>query len=370
MSDARAVLLAAGGTGGHLFPAEALADALARRGLPVELATDDRALRYGGRFPARAIHTIAARTPTGGGLRKKALAVLTLARGTFAARALLRRTRPLCVVGFGGYPTVPPVLAATMLRIPTILHEQNAVMGRANRFMAGRVDRIATGFGRLEGAGETIQRKAEYTGNPVRPAVLAAARIAYPGFDDGALRLVVTGGSQGARVMTDVVPPAIELLPPDMRARLVITQQARAEDAERATAVYGRLGVKAEVSPFFADLPARIAGAHLAIARSGASTVSELAVIGRPSILVPFPFALDQDQASNAAHLAAAGAATVIRQSDFTPQWLAARLAADFADPQGLTQRAQAAKSASAPDAAERLANLVLRVARIDPRPE
>jgi UDP-N-acetylglucosamine--N-acetylmuramyl-(pentapeptide) pyrophosphoryl-undecaprenol N-acetylglucosamine transferase len=236
--------------------------------------------------------------------------------------------------------------------------------------MANRVDAIATGFGRLEGVADTIQRKAEHTGNPVRPAVLAAAGVAYPAFDDGALRLVITGGSQGARVMTDIVPAAMDLMPAEIRARLVVTQQARAEDAERASAVYRRLGIAAEVSPFFADLPARIAGAHLIIARSGASTVSELAVIGRPSILVPFPFALDQDQASNAAHLAETGAATVIRQSEFTPQWLAAKLAADFADPQGLTQRAQAAKSAGVPDAAERLADLVQRVARIDPRPE
>jgi UDP-N-acetylglucosamine--N-acetylmuramyl-(pentapeptide) pyrophosphoryl-undecaprenol N-acetylglucosamine transferase len=239
-------------------------------------------------------------------------------------------------------------------------------MGRANRFMAGRVDRIATGFERLDNVGEAIRRKAERTGNPVRPAVLAAARIPYPSFEDGAFRLVVTGGSQGARVMSDVVPPAIELLPADLRARLVLTQQARAEDAARAGAVYERLGVKAEVSPFFTDLPARIAGAHLVIARSGASTVSELAVIGRPSILVPFPFALDQDQASNAAELAGTGAATVIRQSEFTPQWLATRLAEDFADPEALRQRAQAASRAGAPDAAERLADLVQRIARRD----
>ncbi len=364
MSGARAVLLAAGGTGGHLFPAESLAVALAKRNIPVELATDDRALKYGASFPARAIHTIAAATPTGGSALSKAMALLTLARGTLTARSLLRRIEPLCVVGFGGYPTVPPVLAATHLGIPSILHEQNAVMGRANRFMAGRVDRIATGFAQLGGVSDAIRRKAEHTGNPVRPAVLEAARLPFPGFEDGKLRLLVTGGSQGARVMSDIVPPAVELLPHDQRARLVIVQQARGEDEERVAAAYRRMGIAAEVAPFFADLPARMGQAHIVVARAGASTVSELAVVGRPSILVPFPFALDQDQAANAAHLAETGAANVIKQSEFTPQWLAARLAEAFADPQGLTRRAEAAKSAGIPDAAERLADLVLRVAK------
>ena len=365
MSGSRAVLLAAGGTGGHLFPAESLAVALARRNIPVELATDDRALKYGASFPARAIHTIPAATPTGGSLLAKGRALLTLLRGTATARQLLRRIEPLCVVGFGGYPTVPPVLAATHLGIPSILHEQNAVMGRANRFMAGRVDRIATGFAQIGGVSDAIRQKAEHTGNPVRPAVLDAARLPYPGFDDRKLRLLVTGGSQGARVMSDIVPPAAELLPPEFRSRLVIVQQARGEDEERVAAAYRRSGVSAEVAPFFSDLPARMAQAHLVIARAGASTVSELAVVGRPSILVPFPFALDQDQAANAAHLAETGAAQVIRQAEFTPQWLAARLTEAFSNPQGLTQRAEAAKSAGIPDAAERLADLVERVAKI-----
>ena len=367
MSGSRAVFVAAGGTGGHLFPAESLSEALARRNVPVELVTDDRALRYGATFPARAIHMVPAATPTGGSALSKAASVLTLARGTLVARSLLKRNEPLCVVGFGGYPTVPPVLAASFLGVPTILHEQNAVMGRANRFMAGRVNRIATGFAQLGGVSPAIKAKAEHTGNPVRPAVIEAARMPYPGFDDGKLRLLITGGSQGARVMTDVVPPSIELLSPEMRRRLVIVQQARGEDEERAAAHYRRLGVEAEIAAFFKDLPARMAQAHLVIARSGASTVSELAVIGRPSILVPFPFALDQDQAANAAHLSEIGAATVIRQTGFTPQWLAARLAEDFGNPQGLTAKAQAAKSAGIPEAAERLADLVLRVAGLSP---
>ena len=367
MSGSRAVFVAAGGTGGHLFPAEALSAALAQHDVPVELVTDERALKYGASFPARAIHTIPAATPTGGSIVSKAMSVLTLGRGTLVARSLLKRNEPLCVVGFGGYPTVPPVLAAAILGVPTILHEQNAVMGRANNFMAARVTQIATGFAQLGGVPDPIRQKAQHTGNPVRPAVIEAARIAYPGFEDGRSRLLVTGGSQGARVMSDIVPPALELLPTEMRGRLVIVQQARGEDEERVAAAYRRLGIAAEVAPFFKDLPARMAQAHLVIARAGASTVSELAVIGRPSILVPFPFALDQDQAANAAHLAETGAACVIKQADFSPQWLAARLAEDFGDPQGLTRRAQAAKSAGIPDAAERLAQLVLRIARIAP---
>ncbi len=366
----RPVLLAAGGTGGHLFPAESLAVALARRGLPVELVTDDRAIRYGGAFPARAIHTIASATPRGGSLIAKGLAALTLARGVIESLGLLRRVRPLCVVGFGGYPTVPPLLAAAMLRMPSMLHDQNAVLGKANRFLASSVDAIGCGFPTLGGVPEALRSRVTCTGNPVRPMVLEAANIPYPDFADGRFRLLVTGGSQGAKVMSDIVPPSIALLDPAQRARLVIVQQARGEDEARVREAYATLGVDAEIAPFFADLPARIAQAHLVIARSGASTVSELAVIGRPSILVPFPFALDQDQAANAQHLAATGAAMVIVQKDFTPEWLATQLAQAMADHSGLTQRAQAARNAGAPDAAERLADLVVDIIQRARKPE
>ena len=362
MSDTRPVLLAAGGTGGHLFPAQALAEALAARGVPVELATDSRALKYGGDFPARAIHAIAAATPTGGSIVSKGLALLTLARGTLDARKVVRAVNPRAVVGFGGYPTVPPLLAATMLGVPAVLHEQNAVMGRANRFLAKRVTAIATGFATLGGADDSIRAKATVVGNPVRPSVLAAAKLPFPA-SGGFLRILVTGGSQGARVMSDIVPAAIELLSADRRARLKIVQQARGEDAARVRDIYARLALDAEVAPFFADLPGRMAAAHLVIARSGASTVSELAVIGRPAILVPFPFALDNDQAANAAELAKSGAVTVIKQAEFTANWLAQALAAALDDPAALANRAQSAKSAGRPDAAERLADLVLAVA-------
>jgi len=358
-------LLAAGGTGGHLFPAQSLADELHKRGVAVELATDDRAVKYGAAFPARAIHQIHSATPTGGGVLAKAGAALTLLRGTVQAAMLMHKIKPLCVVGFGGYPTVPPVLAASLLRIPTILHEQNAVMGRANRFLAKRVSRIATGFPQRAGVDAAFAAKSVHTGNPVRPAVIAAAMQVFPGVESGRLNILVTGGSQGARVMSDVVPQALALLEEHERARINLVQQARGEDEARVREAYVQLGFAVEVAPFFNDLPMRIAQAHLVIARSGASTVSELAVIGRPAILVPFPFALDQDQAANAEHLAKTGAVEVVNQKDFTAKWLAQALRSNLNSPQDLTGRAEAAKSAGIPEAASRLADLVCETAGI-----
>jgi UDP-N-acetylglucosamine--N-acetylmuramyl-(pentapeptide) pyrophosphoryl-undecaprenol N-acetylglucosamine transferase len=357
------VLVAAGGTGGHLFPAQALSHALTARGARVRLATDERALKYGGDFPAEEIHEIASATPTAGGAPAKAFAAVTLMRGVVQAYGLFGRIRPRVVVSFGGYPTVPPALAASLRKIPLILHEQNAVMGRANRFLSQRAKIIACGFPTLDGLPETLRERVAIVGNPVRPAVLAAAKLDYPGFEDGRLRLLVTGGSQGARVMSDVIPAAVALLSPEQQARLSIVQQARGEDLARVQEAYRRLGVAFEAAPFFADLPLRMARSHLVIGRSGASTVSELAVVGRPSILVPFPHALDADQAANAKHLEKTGAAEVIRQSDFTSEWLSQRLAAALSDPKDLTRRAQAAKSAGIPDAAERLADLALKTA-------
>ncbi len=364
MSGERGVLLAAGGTGGHLFPAASLAAALARRGVAVDLATDDRALKYGADFPARAIHAIPSATTTGAGLASKALAAVTLARGVVSALMLIRRLRPSTVVGFGGYPTVPPLIAASLLGAPSILHEQNAVMGRANRFLAPRVTLIATGFPDLKGVDAKAKAKTRYTGNPVRPAVIEAARTPYPERGDGPLRVLITGGSQGARVMADVAPAALALLSPAERAGLRLTQQARGEDKARVAAACAEMQFPVEIAEFFPDLPARIAGSHLIIGRAGASTVSELAVIGRGSILVPFPHALDQDQAANAAVLAAAGAATVIAQREFTPEHLAKLLSAALRDPAGLKASAAAAKAAGVADAAERLADLVMSIAK------
>jgi UDP-N-acetylglucosamine--N-acetylmuramyl-(pentapeptide) pyrophosphoryl-undecaprenol N-acetylglucosamine transferase len=363
MADGTLVMLAAGGTGGHLFPAEALSHALHARRIRVVLMTDTRAAEYAGHFPAEAVHAVPAATPSGRSPLKMAGAVLELAKGTFAARAIIKRVQPAVLVGFGGYPTVPPVLGASLAGVKTIIHEQNAVMGRANRFLAGRATAIATGFAEVGGITEALKAKCRHVGNPVRPAVLEAASLDYGRPGEGEIRLLVFGGSQGARVMADIVPPAIQLLTPAERARLFITQQARSEDHARVSGLYGELGVRCEVAPFFKDLPARMAQAHLVIGRSGASTVAELTVIGRPAILVPLPGSLDQDQAANAAFLERAGGAKRILQPDFTPQRLAAELSAMIAQPAGLTSMAANAKSAGIPDAAERLADLVIATA-------
>ncbi len=284
--------------------------------------------------------------------------------GVLVALRLIRRLKPAAVVGFGGYPTVPPLLAASLLGVPSILHEQNAVLGRANRFLSRRVTCIAAGFPDPGGVAPNLKAKLRYTGNPVRPAVLKAAQTPYPDFADGRLKALVTGGSQGARVMSEVVPAALAKLSAEERSRLTLVLQARGEDRARASEDCAKLGFAAEIAEFFPDLPARIAAAHLVVARAGASTVSELAVIGRPAILVPYPHALDQDQAANAALLAKDGAATVVRQSDFTPQALAAMLRAALADPAALQAKAAAARRAGVPDAAERLAALVEEIAR------
>lgn len=362
MSSSELVLLAAGGTGGHLFPAQALAEVLRQRGLRVELVTDSRAQKYTGTFPADAVHVLASATPRGGSLLGKVQAGLILARGTLQARSLLKRLKPAVVVGFGGYPTVPPLLAATFLKIPTVLHEQNAVLGAANRLLARRVSAIATGFGRLGGSDGSIRAKARDVGNPVRPAVLQAADLPFPVLGEHGMQVLVTGGSQGARVFADILPEALAVMPPDARAKMHIVQQARPEDVARVRAAYAASDTDAVVESFFADLPVRMGAAHLVIARAGASTVAELAVIGRPAILVPFPHALDQDQAANAAELEKTGAVKVIRQPDFTAHWVAQALEQALDNPLALVERAKLAKAQGRPDAASRLADLVLGV--------
>jgi len=354
------VLLAAGGTGGHLFPAEALAAVLTRRGLAVDLATDARAARYAGHFPARELHVLPADTVRGKSPVALARTGFALASGLISGLSLMRRLKPAVVVGFGGYPTVPPLIAASLLKVPTAIHEANGVMGRANRMLAGRVDAVATGFPDLAKADPALAAKAVWTGNPLRPAAIAAAATVYdPPQVGGELRLLVFGGSQGARVMSDVVPEAIGLLTGDLIARLSIVQQAREEDLERVRAIYARLGVKAEVKPFFDDLPARMAAAHLVVSRSGAGTVAELAAIGRPAILVPLPHALDQDQAANARALSANGGALVLRQVEFDADRVAAELQRFAGEPGALTQMADKARSQGVLDAAERLGDLV-----------
>ena len=357
------VLLAAGGTGGHLFPAEALATALEKHGVIIDLATDHRAAHF--KFPARDVHLIPSATLRSRNPFALARTASLLAIGTAKAWSLIGGIKPRVVVGFGGYPTVPPLLAATWRGVPTVLHEQNGVMGRANRLLAARVTKIATSFHTLKNLDPRLQDKIVFTGNPVRAKVIAAAAAPYGASADGKIRLLVFGGSQGARVMSEIVPQAIECLTSDLLGRLSIMQQARAEDIAGVRAIYARLGVMAEVAPFFPDLPARMAAAHLVISRSGASTVAELSAIGRPAILVPLPHALDQDQLANARVLEAAGGAICLEQRDFTPRRLAAEIAALTGDTARLADMAKAARSAGTVDAAERLADLVIKVAGI-----
>jgi len=343
-----------------------LAAALAARGIAVDLATDARATRYGGTFPANAVHVIPSATLRGRNPLAYAKTAAMLGFGVAKAYLLLGRLRPAAVIGFGGYPSIPPVLAASLRGIPTVIHEQNGVMGRANRLLAPRVNAIATSFPGVVETEPALAAKATRTGNPLRPAVIAAAAVPYARPDaHGALRLLVFGGSQGARIMADIVPPAVERLDAAVRARLAIVQQAREEDLERVRGAYGRGGLAAEVAPFFPDLPARIAAAHLVVSRSGASTVAELAAIGRPAILVPLPHALDQDQLANATVLMKAGGAVLLRQDALTPERLAAEIAALAADPARLAAMAAGARSAGVPDAAAQLADLVLRVANL-----
>jgi UDP-N-acetylglucosamine--N-acetylmuramyl-(pentapeptide) pyrophosphoryl-undecaprenol N-acetylglucosamine transferase len=359
------VLVAAGGTGGHLFPAEALAAALMRRGITVHLATDRRAARYGGAFAEDAVHVVSSATLRARNPIALGRTVAVLAIGLIEAWRLIGRLKPASVVGFGGYPTIPPVLAAAWRGIPCLIHDANAVVGRANRFLAPRVTAIATSFPDLFRGEPALAAKATLTGNPVRPTVVAASAAPYPSPGER-LRLLVVGGSQGARIMADIVPAAIRQIDARLRARLAITQQAREEDVSRVREAYADLPVTAEIEPFFSDLPARMAASHLVVSRSGASTVAELGAIGRPSILVPLPHALDQDQFANAGELEKAGGAIRLAQDMFTPPRLAAEIAALAAAPQRLIAMAAAARSAGRLDAAERLADLVLTVAAGD----
>ncbi|QWG24637.1 undecaprenyldiphospho-muramoylpentapeptide beta-N-acetylglucosaminyltransferase [Bradyrhizobium sediminis] len=360
------ILLAAGGTGGHLFPAEALGVELIRRGYRVRLATDSRALRYSGLFSRDTIDVVPSETVRGRSPWSLARTVILLAAGTVVSLNLMRRLKPKAVVGFGGYPTLPPLLAARLFGVPGIIHDANAVLGRANRFLSSRVSAIATSLPGVLDRDPQLSGKTTTVGTPMRPAVLAAAAVKYASPEaTGPLRLLVVGGSQGARVMADIVPPAIERLEPALWNRLILTQQVREEDMARVRAVYDRLKINAELAPFFTDLPARLASNHLVISRSGAGTVAELGAIGRPSILVPLPGSIDQDQFANAGVLVQVGGALRIPQTDFTPDRLAAEISALAAEPGRLTAMAAAARTVGRLDAAERLADLVEKVAGI-----
>jgi UDP-N-acetylglucosamine--N-acetylmuramyl-(pentapeptide) pyrophosphoryl-undecaprenol N-acetylglucosamine transferase len=366
MSNSPLILLAAGGTGGHLFPAEALGVELIRRGHRVRLVTDARALRYTGLFTRETIDVVPSETVRGRTPWSLARTGALLTAGTLVALNLMRRMKPAAVMGFGGYPTVPPLLAARLFGVPTLVHESNAVLGRANRFLSSRVSAIATSLPGVLDRDPALAAKTTTVGTPMRPAILAAAAVKFAVPESsGPLRLLVVGGSQGARVMADVVPGAIERLEPSLWNRLILTQQVREEDMTRVRAVYDRLKISAELAPFFVDLPARLASSQLVISRSGAGTVAELGAIGRPSILVPLPGAIDQDQFANAGVLAQANGAIRIAQADFTPDRLAAEISSLAAEPARLAAMASSARGVGRLDAAERLADLVAKVAGI-----
>ncbi len=363
------IVIAAGGTGGHFFPAEALAAELIARGRRVALMTDSRSSGLQSPvFAGGEQYLIRGAGIAGRGLLRGGQALLALAGGAAQAQRILARINAASVVGFGGYPSVAPVLATRFMRRrpSVILHEQNAVLGRANRFLARYADALALSFAATERVPEVAATVV--TGNPVRAAVaaLAAAPYAPP---TGTLRLLVLGGSLGARVFSDVVPPALAGLPENLCSRLAVVQQCRPEDLERVRAAYASAGIAAELATFFPDVAEKLAAAHLVIARAGASTVAELAVAGRPAILVPLPGAIDDHQAANARALAEARGASVIAQRDFSPDSLRARLAALFATPDLLAHAAAAARSLARADAARRLADLVEDLVRQEARP-
>jgi UDP-N-acetylglucosamine--N-acetylmuramyl-(pentapeptide) pyrophosphoryl-undecaprenol N-acetylglucosamine transferase len=358
-------VLAAGGTGGHLFPAQALAEVLIGRGWSVVLASDERVAGLSQDFPAERRIGLSAATFKSGdpiGMTRAGIAVL---RGAGQARALYREIGPRVVVGFGGYPSAPALVGAIFDKRPTVIHEQNAVMGRANRFLAPHVTRIACAFPTLLKAPPKVAGQAVVVGNPVRPAIRELADLPYaPPTAEGPLRLLVTGGSQGARLLSELVPEAVAALPDALRQRLVVQQQTRAESMESARRTYRNAVVDAEIAPFFRNLAVRLGAAHLVIGRSGAGSVCEFAVAGKPAILVPLAIALDDDQGQNAKLLADAGAAEVARESQLTVATLAGALEKLLTNPERLARMAAAARSVAIPDAAERLADLVEQTAR------
>jgi len=360
----RPIAIAAGGTGGHLFPAEALAAELSARGQRIVLFTDARSAAFDSPAFANAERfVLKGEGIAGRGLVRGLRGALGLAAGTVTARRLLGRLDAAAVVGFGGYPSIPPALAALTLRArrpALILHEQNAVLGRANRALATRADLLALAY--AETARVPPAARARHVGNPVRPALAALAGQPYPP-TNGALRLLVTGGSLGARVFSDLIPPAIAALPESLRGRLLVAQQCRVDDLERVRAAYANTGIPVELSPFFPDIAGRLAGAHLVIARAGASTVAELACAGRPSLLIPLPSAIDDHQNANARAMDAIGAAQVVPQAELTPAALASILHEWLSAPERLAEAARHAASLARPQAARELADAVLECA-------
>jgi len=350
------VVLAAGGTGGHMVPAHALAGELIRRGHDVALVTDARGAKIPGLFGGMPVHVMPAGRVQGGPIGW-ARAWWGIRRGRAMARRLYRDVAPSAVIGFGGYPALPALLAALDRKVPTAIHEQNAVLGRVNRLLAKRVDLIATAYAHVARLNPRDAAKVRLVGNPVRDEVRAIGRAAFPPlWNSSPLKVLVTGGSQGATILSDVVPDGLGRLPDELKRRLAVVQQCRPEDLERVRAAYARLGIAAELAPYLENLPAMLAEAHLVIARAGASTIAELTVAGRPAILVPLPSAMDDHQTANAAEMAASGGAVSIAQPDFTPE----RLAQAVADLSGRLAKAGAqAKTAGHPNATEHLADAV-----------
>lgn len=357
------VILAAGGTGGHLVPAHALAAELKSRGHGVGLVTDARGAKIPGLFDDVPVHVLPAGR-IGGGPIAWLRAVGSVIAGRREAKRLYRQFTPDVVVGFGGYPAFPALLAASSMRVPTILHEQNAVLGRVNRLLAGDAAAIATAYERVERLKPAYRNKVVLVGNPVRDKVARLGEAPLPPFDETApLKILVTGGSQGASVLGQVVPEGLGALSASLRHRLQIVQQCRPDDMDLVRERYANLGIPAELSTYIADMPDKIADTHLVIARAGASTIAELTAAGRPAILVPLPSATDDHQTANAREMAKAGGARMIPQDEFTPAALARQIEALAEDPQALANAAARALSVGRPNAARDLADLVERIA-------
>jgi len=372
MMFGRHYVLAAGGTGGHMIPAHALAEELMRRGHRVALVTDDRGARIPGLFDGVQVHILPAGR-LGGGPAGWLKAVRNIFTGRAMASRLYETFRPSAVIGFGGYPALPALLAANGDRIPTLIHEQNAVLGRVNRLMAGRVAAIATAYETVQRLSKRDSAKAHLVGNPVRDEVLALRDQPYPPLSaDGVFRVLVTGGSQGAAILSSVVPDGLGLLPEHFRRRLQVTQQCRAEDIEPVRARYAALGIPADLATYIEDMPEKLGWSHLVIARAGASTIAELTAAGRPAILVPLPSATDDHQTANAREMAKAGGARMISQAAFTPVELAKQMQKLGLDPEALANAAARARAVGRPNAASDLADLVERSGRdlgADPLP-
>lgn len=359
MNETRSYVLAAGGTGGHMVPAAALGEELARRGHHVALVSDDRGVRFPGLFEDVETHVLPAGRLGGGPLGWMRAAGKMLAGRSMALR-LYKELRPSCVIGFGGYPALPSILAAFRAGIPTIIHEQNAVLGRVNRYVANKVDAIATSYEQVERLKDDWKPKTHLVGNPVREAILALRNRPYPMLEeDGIFRVLVTGGSQGATVLSQVVPDGLALLPVHFRRRLQVTHQARIEDIETVRAKYMTHGIPAEIATYLPDMPEHLAWAHIVIARAGASTIAELTAAGRPAILVPLPTATDDHQTANAREITAAGGARTIPQRAFTAPELAKQIQKLGLDTHALENAAARARSCGRPNAARDLADLV-----------